>query len=481
MLNSKLISLIDSFTKTEFREFKKFISSAFFSGGRNYLLLFNLILKYRNKNFENLNAKNLYSKLYPGKSFSSQTLSNRISELYKLGEDFLIFKSLKTNKTEKDRILLMSFYERKLSKLFQNQLTKSKNSLRNKKDGDLKFFDQVFLQRLGYAFSDEQIISEDTYTNYFEHSEFLTALFLKNIFEFGYEFLQQEQTNRHYDFNPSVEILKRMNIDDELINKLLKKDSVIFKTAAMEYFFYMNFKNPDQENYYFEAKKIFYELKDWLDSNYSFEIYKKLTNYCIMMQNAGIKKFQKELFSLYNERLNPGLSHNGKKLFTVTTFRNYVLIGIILKKFKWTEDFIKKYSHELPPENRSNEVRLSYSKLYFSNKNYEKSLDYLEGFKGLNYLHHCDSSILKLCSYYELNEYEQAFSDLDTFRHYLRNHREIEKIHKEYYMNFVKVFQMLIRIKTSANESGVFDVESLMDKIKLASRKKWLEEKIEEL
>ena len=157
------------------------------------------------------------------------------------------------------------------------------------------------------------------------------------------------------------------------------------------------------------------------------------------------------------------------------------MIGIILRKKVWTEKFIKKYSSELPEDIRGDEVSLSYSKLFFSNKNYEKSLQYLSGFKGMNYLHYSDSSVLKLCTYYETDKYEEAFFEMDKFRHYIRNHNEIPKIHKEYALNFLKIYKMLINIKTGVDGTDLFQIENSMKKIKLKSRESWLMEKIKEL
>ena len=56
--------------------------------------------------------------------------------------------------------------------------------------------------------------------------------------------------------------------------------------------------------------------------------------------------------------------------------------------------------------------------LFFSYGKYERSLKYLKGFKGLNYLHYSDSTILKLCNYYEMESYEEAISEIDKLRQY---------------------------------------------------------------
>ena len=218
-----------------------------------------------------------------------------------------------------------------------------------------------------------------------------------------------------------------------------------------------------------------------MDDNYIKEVYKKMTNYCILRQNQGVKTFNTELFKLYNERLKLNIYLDHKNVFPQTTFRNYVMIGIILGKYIWTENFIKKFSKYLPEEISSDEVNLSYSKLFFSRKNYERSLQYLSGLKGLNYLHYSDSAILKLCTFYEIQKYEEAYYEMDKFRHYIRNHDDIPKIHKEYALNFLRIYKMLIKIRTGVDKKDLFQIENAMNKTKLKSRESWLSEKITEL
>lgn len=481
MSNTKLILLLDSLSDKDIKELKKFISSKFFSKGRNYLAVFNQLLKFKKKRYNKLTPQILYSKIYPGKKFSLQTLNNRISELFKLAEEYLIYKTLKENKTERNKILLTAYSNGRSEKLFEMQLKKSKGIIESFPESENKQLSMLYIENLRIDHSKKHKITESTFNKYFTYSRYLAAVFLKNLFTFGIEFIQQEQTNRRYESNYAMEILDRMKFDDDFVKGLRNSNSSLHKIAVMMYYFYNIFKNPDTEKNYFEAKKIFDVVRNHIERNELTDLYKLMTSYCILRINQGVKKFQLELYNLYNEKLevNCYLDRNG--IFPVTTFRNYVLLGIKLKKIRWTEKFISKYSKELPEENRDDEINLSYSKLFFSNKNYEKSLQYLDGFKGLNYLHYCDSSILKLCTYYEIEKYEEAFFEIDKFRHFLRNHKEIPVIHKEYTQNFLKIYQILLKIKTGTGNDELYTAKNLMNKKKPVSRENWLSEKINEL
>lgn len=477
----KLFSLLDSFSERDIKEFRKLVSSKYYSGGRNYLQLLNRLLKIKKSGLEKLTPQILYRKLYPGTKFSLQTLNNRFSELFKLGEEFLIHRTLQENKTERDRILLLAYHKNKSNKHFRNRMSRSRKSVEDMPESDSKYLNLTFMDRLDISFSRDPVISENTYRKYFENSQNFTALLLKNLFDFGFEFLQQAQTNRSFEFNLVNEILSRLEIDDTLIKKLYRSNLKIFKIVVLEYYFYDIFKNPENEKNYYEARKLFEELKSSMEDNYISEAYKKMTNYCILRQNQGVTTFNMELFKLYNEILKQKIYLDHKNEFSQTTFRNYVLIGIILKKIDWTEKFIKDHAKELPEEIRNDEINLSYSKLFFSRKNYERSLQYISGLKNLNVIHYSDSAILKLCNFYETKKYEEAYFEMDKFRHYISNHEEMPKIHREYALNFLKIYKMLLKIKTGVDKKDFYQAENTMNKMKLISRASWLSEKIKEL
>jgi hypothetical protein len=96
---------------------ERFISSPYFNKGRNYLPFLERILLLRNNNDSDEKTR-IISEIKSSLSLSDQTLRNRFSELYKLGEDFLIHNALSGNKAEKKKILLDKLLEKKLFTLF---------------------------------------------------------------------------------------------------------------------------------------------------------------------------------------------------------------------------------------------------------------------------------------------------------------------------------------------------------------------------
>ncbi|MBL8008539.1 MAG: hypothetical protein JNJ56_13525 [Ignavibacteria bacterium] len=476
--NNKLFNLIGSFSDAEIKEFKKLLASPLFTNGRNYHPLLNEILKIINKKLSKFPATELYNKLYPGKKYSSQTLKNRFSEMFGLCEDYLIYKNVYNDKTGTDRILLQYYLDTRLFKLFDSKYEKSRKYVEVMPDNDDKFKNLAFLNKINLNLLNKKNKIHKMYRQFYDNSIYNTCLFLIELFQMGIEFKLMEYDNVKHEFNLVLEIISKLELED-IIKSTKRNSSVITKVMSMYYYLYKAFENPEDEKSYFESKRIFEENISFFSKDYKDGFYQQMISYCIIRQNSGIRKFQLELFGLYNEKLEQGLYSEFKvNLFPVNTFRDFVFIGLAIKKYKWVEDFIKKYSHELPEEIREDEVNLSNAKLHFSERHFEKAVNLLNKVKGGNYIHYNDTAVLKLCCYYELDRIEESYFQLDKFKHYLRNHKEIPKVHLNPVKNFISVYQKIINLKSRPGKSDTGFLENEIRSFNKIAKRGWLLNKI---
>lgn len=480
-INYKLLNLLNSFTANEIKEFKKFISSGLYTSGRNYLPLLNYLLKCKSKDPGKISSGEKFLKLNSDKKFSKQTLKNRFSELYKLGEEFLIYLSLKNNKTEKDKLLLNILLEKKLLASFENKYKKITRIIENEKYQDEKLENLLVIHNLKMNFLKEKGKANELYELFHKNSQLRLCVYLINLFEVGFEYSLQEYADLRYEKNYLMDFLRNLNIED-LITGFSDSTDLVYEITLMNYYLFKAFEISNMEELYFKSHKIFSKISGRLSEEYRTYKFNQMIHYSIKKYNEGNKKFQFELFKLYNEKLDQGLfSDLQNKIYLSNNFRDYVYIGLAIKKFKWVEDFIIKYSKFLPGEFREDELKLSYAKIAIAHKNYEKSLLNLENIKADNYLLYNDSSILKLCCYYELGMFEDAYLELDKLKHYLRNHKEIPKVHYLVISNFIQVYQKLLRCITKAekNDLGYLKKEYI-ENIQV-TKSEWLVAKIEEI
>ena len=480
-VNYKLINLLNSLTKNEIKEFKRFISSGFYTNGRNYRPLLNYLLKFQTKGLHNIKADDIYLELNPDKKFSDQTLKNRLSELYKLGEEFLIHLELKENKYERNKLLLNKLLDKKLLTSFEKKYNRIILHLDSEKHYKEKYQSILLFQELKIKYLETKPKINSLYSHIHENTHLKLCYYLMNLFEIGFEYNLQEYVNRKHEFNYLTDFLKKLDIS-ELMNTFSKSDSVIYKITSMSYYLYKTFENSSDETYYFKAHKIFLEISDNLKDEYKIMIFSQLISYCIKKYNQNIKKFENELFRLYNEKLDQGLYKDfQKKIYISNNFRDYVLIAISLKKYKWAEDFVKKYSCELPKEFREEEINLSFAKLNIERNQFEKALINLNVIKTNQYLLYLDSSVLKLICYYDLGLFNEAYMELDRIKHYIRNNKKIPKIHFSPISLFLKTYQKLLKIADNSKKEDVGYLIPDPESKSFIIKRIWLLKKIAEL
>ncbi len=480
ILKHKVIDLLKSFSNSDISEFKKFISSPAIATGRNYLPLLNGLVKYLQSGNNKISPLKLYSELYSQKKFSLQTLKNRLSELFKVAEDFIVYRALNASPVEKEKILLVEYLNLKLYRLFDYKYIRTEKIINSMPDSMNKFKDISFLKDMNIPLLESSGDPVKANKNLYEHSLYSLCIFLIEFFERNIEFKVLEYEERGIEINLLETMISSLQIE-KLISHFTNSNLAVEKVVCIYYYLYKAFLNQEDDQYYHEMRKVFKQTKDSLSNELKTNIYKCVINYCIIRQNSGSRKFQKELFDIYNEKLDQGLySDFSELIYPVNTFRDYVLIGLELKKYKWVDDFIKKYSVELPAEIRNEEVNLSYAKLNFNEGRFDKCLDYLSQMRGLNYLHYLDTSVLKMCCLYELDKIEDCYYETDKFKHYIKNHREIPGIHKEPNLNFVKIYQKLIANKSRLSKTDLGFLEKKILSMVFISKGLWLLDKIRE-
>jgi hypothetical protein len=478
-INTKLILLIESFSDKEIKQFKKFITSSFFSEGRNYMPFLEKVLNIKAGN--SLNDGKIEIVSDDGKKFSEQTLLNRYSELYYLGEKFLSYTGFSENKPEMDKFLLKKLQEKKLDKLFKTNYSRILKNTINEKFDDPKIrnLSQISEFLLNYLHDKNKI--ENFYLEYYNNSKIVLCNNLLTLFEMGIEFAQQKFDNRIYEPNYVFEFLRKLDIEEDM-EEFKRCGSLIMKVTSMNYNLFKAFENSEIESNYFEAHKMFTELSAELKDNYKIKIFTFLINYCIKKLNEGFSDYQNELFKLYKEKLKLNLiSDLQENKYLFNGFRDYVYVGLALRDFEWVENFIRNYSSELPSDIRKDETELSYAKLNFQKKEFLLSLSNLENIKTSNYLLYLDSSMIRLCNYYELEKYDEAYPEIDKYKKYIKNHKEIPKDRLKYSVDFIKVYQKLLKLASEPENKDSAYLKKELENVDYFDKRDWIMQKIKDL
>ncbi|MDZ4711825.1 MAG: hypothetical protein SGI89_05815 [bacterium] len=484
MKDSRLIRLIRTFSKEELKSFRKFLESPFLKPARNTISLFDYIAKYYPEYHEkDIKKEKVFGKLFKGEDYNEKKLFNLIFDLTKAAEDFLAHNTLKEDETE----FLLNLSKGYLNKNLKDESFRVNKLIQKKlRPGFSPSLDYVSkLRRLTHLQGAYFIQKNDfgnligSKVNYFEVSAIQFIIDLSEIMSIkkpamntygnNMESLMVDAITQSFDIKNLLSILERSNYD---------KKSLI----TLHYYILKIYEEPDNVSYYYKLRDTFYNSLEEYDREERCLVFSKLVNYCVPRSVGDMVEFKKEGLEVYKRMV----SSNSYSFFEddymdVVNYRNIVQYCISLKDTVWLETFLEMYSDKIQPGIRDDLKNLSFASLYFIKCEYEKALVECSKINNEFFLFKTDFKTLMLKIYYELEYFEQAYSLIDSYKHFLANSKEIPDSFREIIGNFVKYYSDILKIKSHSSKESPEFIKQKIEKESKIVNKSWLIEKSNEL
>lgn len=438
MINTKLISVLKTFSKSEINKFRDFVNSPYFNKNQNVIKLNREVLEYYpGFDSEDLTEEKIYAKIFGKEKFDYFKIKNIISDLYQLCESFLKIIANEKKGMENDINLLNELHERKLNSIYVN---KEKNISRHL--DKLLIKDEFYYQRLyqlsrvntfhfkfkksGYTFNLIQnefdiflkytlIVLMRNYSKMLTHKNHGNIQFNMEMFENIWEYIKDKE----FDDNPSSKIYK------QIICLELRREE-------KDYRLLMKLKEKFNDN--LSLEDIYYIL---LVAN-SFAAYRL---------KLGDESFYKDRFSIFKEMVDRNIQVPDYILFI--NFINCYTAACFVGEYEYAEKFLQEFQNGIsPPEEKSNTIYYCKGFFAYRLKEYDKALEY---FSKTNFKLFITKVMVKSYSlriFYEQNMYEQTFSAIDTFRHYLKSEKLISEEQKAAHYEFLKNVSELTKLKS---------------------------------
>jgi hypothetical protein len=484
MINKHLLAVLKTFSDGDWEEYKKYFKSVDAATGRKFLPLVRVLNKCFTDGLDlnTITAASLFEDAY-GKTYNRQTLFNRQTEVMDFTRKFLEMRAYK-----KEPIAGRNYYDREL-------LTRGlidlyhKDSSRTREIPEKNIFNEE-----SYKHTQELILNKGAYyqmkknpgeamKNYFAHSKVLLADMLCGLYRTGQELQIHEYYSMNNDFNPVLEFTKSI-LSDKYFEKLEKTGDKIFTIPSLRYYIFKAFGNPDNEKYIQKAMDIFFGEENNFTEYFRTEMYRMFMTYYIIKTNKGERKYYENLFRLYKRKLRNNLVSDLKICsYPANVFREYIIAGIKVGQYKWAESVIKKYSPLLPANIRGDEINLAGVRIKFSKREFEKVLEMIDKYRSKNNMHQIDSLRYKLASYYELRRYEDAYSEVDRSKHYLKNNKgKIPEIHITYFKKFLdKLLKLLNYHANPYNKNPELILYEIENEKSNYMMREWITDKAHEL
>lgn len=467
MLKSRLIQVLRTFTKKEFRELNKWVNSPFHNQREDVIVLYSYLLT-GNHLFEDsfLDKALIFNNIYADEKFDDSKMRQVMHFLFKEVEDFLFFQKESEEQIKKKLSLLKIYKERKLDKSFYKIQKDIEGYFQKKVDHKE---DDLFTK---YQFQKEVV----EFNSKIKRSQELHLQDLSDAYDEAFIVEKLKQAclilahKRVFNTNYDIGLLT------EVIDLIEQKKLWINHRIGIHFYLYKIISENKIEDYY--------TLKNYLGEVETFpeieirEAYINAINFCAAQINNGNKDFIKEAFHLYKNGIEKSVFMENN-LLSRWTFTNTTVVALKLKEFEWVENFIENYNQYLEEKHRESFLYFNYAMLHYERGNYNKVLEVIQKYEFTDILVNLNAKTILLKVYYELDEIKVLESLLESMRAYLQR-KKVVGIQKALYKNMLKYTKKLLKV----NPYSKAQKEKLKAEIEAAkplTEKAWLLKQLAEL
>ncbi|MEZ4883834.1 MAG: hypothetical protein R3E32_03770 [Chitinophagales bacterium] len=449
MHQTKLIDLLKSFSDKEIRQFEDFVASPFFNKNQDLLKLLRHLKKYYPEFTHNQVDKSIiFKKLFGKAVYNDQKMRTRGSQLYRLGIQFLeqlgmsnsymsgeLFGLEELINRKQDR--LISYHFKQIQKKFENPNAKNELYFLHLST----FYEwqkNYYLEALsGAEFKHFKEKEEQAY------SQTLTSYYLLKLLR---QYALWLNLNNIYQLDMDLQFYEEVI---ELLMPLLNhEEPIILMTYTLA-----QMLRTREEKHYHTLKKLVTQFEEQLTKNQLEDFYINLENYCLKEgRRTGDVRFTEELFQLYQFELERKIPiQNGE--IPRTWFSNFATIGTHLKHTDVAEQFIQQYQKYLPETVRTNTANFCMSYIRFYQSRFQEALQYLMWVNYDGFYDKIDYRNMLVCIYYELDETEALYAQIDAYKHFLNNNKHIMAEDRLLiFSNFIRFVSRLLKLKESVGD-----------------------------
>lgn len=481
MKNSRLIEILQTFSKEEIKEFDKFISSPFF-GCRKFIVEFFRILKKYHTEFkeEDIKKEKLFKEMYEDKKYNDGLMRRINSEIIKHALDYLAIKKFNEVDAFKNHSLQLELRNRNLHHFFESKSKKVISGFNNTKHKDL-------YSLLDKALTDIEIYNYKNLNNDPDTFRQLEES-LESSLLLGFYFIINSMDKIrliNYDLTKSI---TRDFEDSSILDDFLKmfddpgnSKHILFRAF---YFSFRIIKDKSDESAYTELKKILTRQKEYFTDSQRRTFISYIFYFYSHHISRNSEKYYKDEYEMYELLLREKLFLNYTPFMTIFFCRNYVTACRRAGKAASIFDFIKNYSTYFIPKYRQDVINYANACAMLSKKDFGKALEYSSEIMLDVPQYRCDIKIIRIKCYYELGYDESLYSEIDSMKHLLTKlksndpkYANIGFITKTG-MSFLKYLSYLMKLKSNFSESNKKVLLKEIQNETFLAEKKWLIEKV---
>lgn len=463
MENSKLIQLLKTFSTKELREMGDFVNSPYFNKNEELARFYAYLRKIAPEfPLKKIQREAAFKALYPKQPYDEKQLNYLMSFLLKLAEQYLGYAQFGENDVQVKHQMLGAIIQRGLDKHYQFLFNQAQEKLNSHPQRNTDFYyqqylladiaNQHFLKQKIRKYDDRLQLASDNFDQYY------LAVKLRYCCEM-------------LDRKMSIEADYRPHMMDEVVAYLEATPEAQTPVISIFYTILKMIMHQDEPEHFQALKGLIAQHENiflWTEIR---DFYSYAINYCIRKVNQGEQQYWEELFGIYKTAIeNDLLLEDG--YLSPWTYKNMIGVGLRLKKFDYTEQFIREYNQRLAPDFRDNALHYNLAELYYYKKDYDRALDNLNKVEFSDIYYNLDTKKMMLKIYFELEETDALYSLMTALRVFLKRNKLISDTNREAYINFLNILHQLVK----RDRSLLDEIRTKIANTTLLADRKWLKE-----
>lgn len=476
MKNTKLISLLKTFSPAEIKKFRDFVNSPYFNKNKNVQKLNDVLIKfYPNYDSDLPDEENIFGEIFPGEKFDYFKIKNISSDLYNLGLEFLKQTPNPATEFTAEYNLIVQLRTRKLFNL-HGKLVKSIEKLLGEK----------LIKDNSFLYNNYLISTESQFVDLFEKPSSISGIL--NEFDSFFEYLIN---NLLFYYNLLIHIGKENNIKLDVrmmkeVTDYLEHGPVSRHPVTLSYQYLIQLKTKGKDEYFFKLKEHYFKNFGLMNEFSAYTVHMYMFGYCADKYNfSGERRFIKEGYELYKHSYLNNRVTSGELLYP--DFVNYIKIFVRAGDTELARKFIADYAAQLPKEQLDN--CLNYSNAYIAHfeGDYGKALKLISMVNFPLAILKVQVKLMQVQLNFQLGYYEETRSLVESFKKTFIKEAVISEKYKDSIISFLKMTINLINLKQETNRKKMLaeakrHIETIGKKqMNHFGARFWLEDRLEEI
>ncbi|MEZ4685753.1 MAG: hypothetical protein R3B47_06715 [Bacteroidia bacterium] len=457
---SRFIELIGELEQRERTRFRKFVHSPYHNPNPDLCKIIDCVDEYgRTEDLQALGKEKLHALVFPETPFDYFAMSNFLSDLQALLEQYFIWEAWKDDSIQLGGKLLEPLRRRELDSLFLSRMKAQEKRLSRQGWHNTEWFYQRFqLEEARYDFSveNEGRIGGSKLADKLHFQElYILASMLVSLCEWA-NYRNVASAGREAQ-QPDVQArLDYIRARGELIQG---------HTFLQLYFHILNsLLEPGEEEHYRAFRHILAKETNDFPGKILVNPYHFAINYCIKKLNKGETDYVREAFDCYREAISRKALLHGQRLME-GDLKNIVNLGIRLGEFDWTNAFLDHYSKYLPDNQRESALAFNRASLHYAREEYSEALALLRSVEFEDIYYEIGAKTMLLKIYFERMDLEPLEALLTAFRRFLYRNKLVSDYQKNIHNNLIRFTRKAIRLWGLAPSQFQSEKQRLLEEI----------------